>query len=111
MRRWRQNRWPVRRGGFLLYFEFGGEDRRSGGGNRHRAGLCSTITVENLRGIAGGHNLRQRSQRSTHNIDAANQFIRPPVSVHLVDYERFHLKSLRLAAAGERKSAGNVVDQ
>ena len=55
--------------------------------------------------------LVKRGQRSSHNVHAAHQFIRPPIRKYFVDHQRLHLKSLRLAAAGESKSARDVVNQ
>src|SRR5580700_4382294 len=108
--RW-QNRGPVRGSLFLLHFQLGCENSGRGGRNRYGAGLRATVAVEYFRGIAGGHDFRERGQRRSDDIDAPDQFIRAAVGKHLVDHQREDLKGLRLSAPGEGETAGDVVNQ
>src|SRR6266851_6834531 len=107
----RQNRRPVRRTLFFLYFQFRSQNRGRRGGNGNGSRFRAAIAIKNLRCIARRDDLRQRGQRRADNIHSPHQFIRPPVGINLVDHQRQYLERLRLPASGERKSAGDVVDQ
>src|SRR5260221_11721463 len=111
VRRGRQDGRPVRGRLLLLYFELGGEDCGRSGGDRDVAGFGAAVAVENFGRVAGGDDLRQGGERGADDVHATHKLIRAAVRKHFVNDERFHLEGLRLAAAGEGESAGDVVDQ
>src|ERR1019366_6986599 len=107
----RQNRRLVRGSFLLLDFHFRDQNGRSRGGNRHGARFGSAVSVEGFHRVAGGDNFGERNQRRANDVHAANEFVGAAVRVHFVNDQRLHLKRLRLAAAGERKSAGDIINQ
>jgi len=64
---------------FLLHFQFGGENGRGSGRNRHISGFGAAVTVENFHRVTGGHDFRQSGERCSHNIHAADKLIRPAI--------------------------------
>src|ERR1700683_3263681 len=111
MSRWRKNGRLVRGRFFLMYFHFGNQNCWRYRRNRNGTGFGATISVENIRCIAGGHYFRQRDERRSNDIDAANQLIGTAVREDFVNNQRQHLKRLWLGAAGESEAAGNIVNQ
>src|ERR1700684_1849839 len=104
MSRWRKNGRLVRGRFFLLHFHFGNQNCRRYSRNRNRTGFGATIPVENIRCVAGGHDLRQRDERRSNDIDATNQLIGTAVWENFVNNQREHLKCLWLRTAGESEA-------
>src|SRR5262249_15885054 len=70
VRRRRQDWRPVRGCLFFLYFELRGQNRRRSGGNGNGARLRAAIPVENFRGVAGGHDLGERRERRSNDVNS-----------------------------------------
>ena len=80
------------------------------GRNRHRARFRSTIAIENFLFVFRADDFRQRHERRSDDIDAANELIRAPIRKNLVHDERSYLKCLGLATACNCESAGDIVN-
>ena len=53
----------------------------------------------------------QNGQRGSHDVQPADQLIRPPVGIDTIDHQRLHLETLRAEAHGFSKPAGDVFKQ
>src|SRR5258706_9409519 len=107
----RQNRWLVGGTFLLLYFHFRNQNRWSNRSDGYGARLRTAVAVENFRRVTGGHNFGERYQRCADNVHASDQLVGVSIRENFVHYKRLHLERLRLAAAGERGTSGDIVNQ
>src|SRR5580765_7262681 len=94
----------------LLHFHFGEEHGGSNGGYGDAATFRAADTVEDVRLVAGSHDAGERGEWSSHDIDAADQFVGTAIGVNAIDDDGKHLESLRELAGGEGEATLNVVE-